>query len=80
MNNIGVIIDSLVSAASMSLNKGLDEDEEQNYSALRSHIVAAYQSVLHSFADIPDGLSHNEVNTAVTNMTKYMQSLCAMHE
>lgn len=28
MNNIGVIIDSLVSAASMSLNKGLDEDEE----------------------------------------------------
>jgi hypothetical protein len=42
MNNIGVIIDSLVSAASMSLNKGLDEDEEQSYSALRSHIVAAY--------------------------------------
>lgn len=72
MSNLGMIIDSLISAASMSLNKGQDEDEQRNYSELRSHIVAAYQSVLHSFAEIPDGLQHNDINSAVTNMTKYM--------
>ena len=42
LQNLPSIMDSLISAAKMSLNLGTDDDEQRNYAELRAHILACY--------------------------------------